>query len=655
MALSEVKKIFLIAELSQKETFLEEIQNLGIVEIKESGPEASPSLKIKEIEKKLSRLERVLSFLEETEPKNFWASLTGEKPEIGLKDFAQIINHFDWEQFSEKVEKISTGLGKNKEKEAALKDELGRLTPWKNLGVNLDLLKSSGLAGFKLFIISSRYLNKFQKNLGKIKLAVSAMVEKSSSKIFGFLAFSPGEKEKVEKLLTEAEAIFPVLPELKTTPAGAIQGVLNELKKNKDESRSLKKVLFEMSGQIIQLKVYADFLLQEKIKLEAEKKLSGTRHTFILEGWVEAAKIELLKKELEKLTLAFELVEAPLLKIESAPVILKNKKVFRPFEIITRMFGAPSPAEMDPTPVVAVFFVIFFGICLGDAGYGIILMLLAIWLFKKIKLPAGGRDLLRILFYGGLSSFAAGALMGSWFGLDFETVWLPALLKNALSRVKVIDIFKNPLAMLYFSFFLGLVQIFAGLGLALYNSLKNKDFKTAILDKVSWICFLGGLVIYGLSKAGVLFWTSEAGYFTLFWALFLILTQGRHQKNIFARLGSGILSLYKTSGYLGDMLSYSRLLALGMCSAVIAMVINILAGLAKNSLPVLGIFLMVFIFLAGHLFNLLISILSAFIHSMRLQLVEFFGKFYQDGGRFLKPFQKETKYLKIIKEGDLWN
>jgi V/A-type H+-transporting ATPase subunit I len=299
---------------------------------------------------------------------------------------------------------------------------------------------------------------------------------------------------------------------------------------------------------------------------------------------------------------------------------------------------------------LAFFFFIYFGICLGDAGYGIVLMLLAVYFMKRYRLPSGGMALMKVFLFGGLASVIAGALFGSWFGIDFETVAVPLVVKSTLLKFKVLDIFKSPIVMLYFSFFLGLVQIFTGLFIGLYNTLKSRDYRAAFLDHISWICFLSGIVTWGLLKVAGHWSASIFGWFTLSWTVFLIFTQGRHKPTWYEKIWSGILSLYKTTGYLGDVLSYSRLLALGMCSAVIAMVINILAGLVK-SIPIVGWVLMVVILIGGHLFNLLMSLMSAFIHSMRLQLVEFFGKFFGGGGRFFKSFQRESKYVNIFKEG----
>lgn len=649
MAQVEVKKIFLAATLSRKEKILDLLQELGCVEIKEIAPALkSAEVKTAEIEKNLNRFEALFDSLKEYQKKDFLTSLIGEQLEISEKEFRQICGSFNYPEVLNRAEHILNALARHKEQSLAFEDELGDLEPWAGLNVPLNLLNKEDEVIFWPLVVARRNLEKFKKVLEPIKLVHFEIVKMESGQVLGFLAGHKKIREQIEKLFSQLEINIASLPEIEKTPTEAIKNLELELKNNLKEIENLKKALLKMEGEFRQLKIYYDYLLQQKIKLEAENKIGRTQATFIIEGWVRGDQIEFLREKISQVTSQFELIEAPILKKETAPVVLENKKIIRPFEIVTKMYGSPAPTEIDPTPILSIFFVVFFGICLGDAGYGIILMLLASFLLKKIKLPQGGRDILKLLFYGGISSMVAGTLLGSWFGLNLQTIYLPGFLRNLLLRLQILDIFKNPLYLLFFSFFLGLVQIFTGLGVALYNSLKNEDYQTAFLDNVSWLCFLSGLVFFALYKFFKIAWLKPTGYFTLFWAAFLVLTQGRHQKNIFSRLGSGLLSLYKTSGYLGDMLSYSRLLALGMCSAVIAMVVNILAGLAKNNLPFVGLILAGIIFLLGHFFNLILSILSAFIHSLRLQLVEFFGKFFQGGGRFLKPFKRETKFSKIF-------
>jgi len=288
---------------------------------------------------------------------------------------------------------------------------------------------------------------------------------------------------------------------------------------------------------------------------------------------------------------------------------------------------------------------LFFAMCLSDVGYGIILAIISYYYLRTLTLSEGGKKLLTLLFWGGIATILVGILTGSYFGLDLNQ--LPPLMGNALKRVQVIDPIKNPLNMLILSLLLGVIQNLFGVALAMYWKIREREYVSAILDHGLWIYFLLCLVFMiaasglGSPLSGIF------GKLSITGAVLLVLTQGRSEPTLLKKAIFGILSLYRTTGYLGDTLSYSRLLALMMTTSIIGMVINIIAGMTKN-IPVLGYVFMFLILLVGHTFNLVVSTLGAFIHSTRLQLVEFFGKFYEGSGKEFKPFRHETKYV-IIK------
>jgi V/A-type H+-transporting ATPase subunit I len=269
---------------------------------------------------------------------------------------------------------------------------------------------------------------------------------------------------------------------------------------------------------------------------------------------------------------------------------------------------------------------------------------------KKYRLPEGGKNLFRLLLLGGCVSAAVGVLTGSYLGFspkEIPSTLLP--LKELLGFLQIVDPIKNPLTMLILSLVLGVVQILFGISLNMAVKIKNRDYVSAVLDEGLWMFFLGSLVFLIASNALALDSIRLAANLSIAGAVLLVLTQGRRKKNIFQKFGSGLLSLYKVSGYMGDTLSYSRLLALGMSTTIIGSVINILAGMVKGGVPVLGIFLMIVLLIFGHLFNLLIGTLGAFVHSTRLQMVEFFSKFYEGGGREFRPYKREAEYTILTK------
>ncbi|MFH1362238.1 MAG: V-type ATPase 116kDa subunit family protein, partial [bacterium] len=455
------------------------------------------------------------------------------------------------------------------------------------------------------------------------------------------LSFLTAEAEKINNFLTASEFNPTTLPLIDKTAKEQIKHLQNLLHESKTEVVHLHKKAKRQAQNLKQVKFIYDNLLEQKHELEIKQKLADTNYAFVIEGWLKKSDFKKLKEKLDPPT---EVLAVEPKKDEKPPVILSNPKVLTPFELITQIYGTPKPSEFDPSIPLSFFFALFFGLCLGDFGYGLALTLISLYFLKKYKLPAGGTKLFQLLMLGGATSMIVGLLTGAYFG--FTPADLP--LSSWLTSIQIIDPIKSPLTMLIFSLALGIVQILFGILLQMALHMRNKEYTQAILDDGIWFFFLSSLVFLIVASAMSLPVAGLAGKLSLAGAAGLVLTQGRHKKTIVQKFLSGLLSLYKLSGYMGDTLSYSRLLALGMSSTIIGSVINILAGMVKGSAPVIGIILMVVLLIFGHLFNLVISTLSAFVHSTRLQMVEFFSKFYEGGGREFKPYKRVAEYTTII-------
>jgi len=256
------------------------------------------------------------------------------------------------------------------------------------------------------------------------------------------------------------------------------------------------------------------------------------------------------------------------------------------------------------------------------------------------------KKLLKVLFYGGIVTFFMGGLFGGYFGIVIDN--LPASgIKNLLLAIRIIDPVAEPLKVLVFSLFLGVVHILFGLGVKAWWEIKRGNKKEAILGPLSWIYFIVSVLLWALTKNSANTFTIIAGYNAVLSISYMIITQGRGAKNIVMKVLTGVLSLYGLVAYLSDILSYSRLLALGLSTGIIAMVVNLIALLAKDLIPYFGWVVMIFIFIGGHIFNLVISALGSFIHSGRLQYVEFFPKFLEESGQMFSPFKKDNKYTDV--------
>jgi len=321
-----------------------------------------------------------------------------------------------------------------------------------------------------------------------------------------------------------------------------------------------------------------------------------------------------------------------------------------PFEPLTRLYGVPKYGEIDPTVPMAPFMFLFFGMCLGDGGYGILVASAIIYLLSKYKIVGDKRNFFNLLLLGAFSTIAVGALTGSWMGDVVDAFPLLALLRPIKEKLAVLNPMSDPITFLGISLALGVVQILFGLFIAFWDSLRKKDYMAAFGDNGGWISLIIGLLLLGGVKSGFLsgFSVGLLGkILSALGAVVLIATQGREKSGLFRKLLSGVLSLYNITSYLGDILSYSRLLALGLATSAIAMIVNTLTTLVI-SIPFIGWVLSIIIFLGGHLFSVVVNTLGAFIHSLRLQYVEFFSKFYSGGGKIFQPLDYKTRYVKIV-------
>jgi V/A-type H+-transporting ATPase subunit I len=372
-----------------------------------------------------------------------------------------------------------------------------------------------------------------------------------------------------------------------------------------------------------------------------------TDTTFYIEGWIPEVSKDKVQKVLDEYECWYDFKKPE--EGEEFPILLKNNAFSGPFDSITELYSLPSPSNIDPTTVMAPFYVLFFGMMLGDVGYGFLFSLGCFIILKKFDIEGTFGKMLKVFFWGGISTMFWGVMYGSWFG-DGLVVGARHLFNINLPLTYVwVDPLKEPMTVLLVSFIMGLVHLFVGMGMQAYMLIRDGKIKDAITDIGFWYLFIIGPILW---LAGDMIIPGSplpviGKWMTLFAVIGLVLTQGRAKDNIISKLISGVLSLYGITGYLGDVLSYSRLLALGLATGVISSVLSLIGSMV-GGIPGKIMFVLVFVF--GHTLNLAINGLGSFVHSARLQYVEFFGKFYEGGGDAFNPFTKKTKYIKIKEE-----
>lgn len=649
-----LKKIYLIASSDDREEILNFLHNFGGLQVIDLEGRREEFV---DLNYEIAQVDFSINFFknfQKKENKSLKEKLTktfSPKIEISIKELEEIISNFPWKKIVKEVEEGEVNLNETLSRIKKIKEEMEKISPWGNLDLNLsEFGKIKNISFFTGRISESSYQDFLEGLEKEIKLVEIKKISKIDKNIYCLIVFTKEIEKELEKILEENHFEKEELLSLNTSAKEYFKDLKKELKNFEEKLEKLEKNLNNLVPFIDRLKIIFDWLCWQKEKEETKQKISKTSFTFSILGWIGEKLLPLLKKEIAKITKESEIVEVPIKEDETIPILLKNKEFISDFEIVTNIYGAPRYNEPDPTPFLTPFFILFFAICLSDAGYGLVLVLVSFFIIKFLNLPKNNKRFFRLFLWLGIMTFFVGAIFGSWFGIELET--LPEFLqpvRDFLLKLRIIDPVKNPLQLLIISLILGVFQILVGLAVNLYWKIKNRMVLEGILSNVPWIFLISSILIFIGSSSKILsLSTNFSKYLVLLGAISVVLTQGRKQKSIFLKIPVGILSLYGLIGYLSDTLSYSRLLALGLATSIIAMVINLIAKIFSQMIPGVGIVVAVLVLIFGHLFNIGINTLGAFIHSARLQFVEFFPKFMEGGGLRFKPFKKEGKYIRLV-------
>ena len=412
---------------------------------------------------------------------------------------------------------------------------------------------------------------------------------------------------------------------------------LDEL--NREREEVIESIRDKESGKK-DLEYLHDYLIMKRDKAMIRSRLLVTDQAFYFDGWIPQKAEDKVKALLQERECYYEITDPK--PDEKTPVLLLNGRFSGPFEAITKLYALPDSRSIDATSFFSLSFAIFFGMMLGDGCYGIAMAVVTGIILKKYRLEGMKYQMIKLFFYCGISTAFWGAMFGGWFG-NFVAVVGETFFDKDISIPPIwFDPLNDPMKLLIFCFILGGIHLFLGMGLDAYLSIKDGRPLDAVFDVGLWYLLLIGATMLLVGVVPVL-----AKWMAIIGAVGILLTGGRDRKGI-GKIVGGFSSLYGITGYLSDVLSYSRLLALGLASSVIACVVNTMGSLGGGGFK--GIILMTFAFVVGHVYNMAINSLGSFVHSCRLQYVEFFGKFYSSGGEAFQPFSENTKYVHIQRE-----
>ena len=656
-----MKSVRIIALKKDRKRLLEHLQDSALVMVQKGRKEEKgftrldTSAQIKQFERNAELTEQALKILNKVEPekKGMLASFKGRREidpdEIGriASDSAKVIG------ICQKICKLDKQRADYAAEQVRIKTALAQLEPWKKLDIPLNT-KDTATTAVLIGTLPRAYDNTSLSEAlaGECpELIFEFEILYSSSNLTCLTLFTPKkQRELAEKTLRTFGFSQPLNPTSRTPSVKSerLTDKSDELAKKDEDAKNDIAAFAKYRENICETQDYFN-LRTEKYQVLAE--LDQTNHIFVLNGYVpeeDCEKLEAVCSRVPSCVVEFD--DAG----EDAPVKLKNNKFAEPAESIVTMYSTPSHGDIDPTPILAFFFYFFFGMMFSDAGYGVLMIIATAIAIKVFKPDKRMRNNLKLFQYCGVATVFWGLVFGSIFG-DAPAMFYKMFTGNDITMKEllpwpILDTQKDALMIMIMSIALGLVHILVGMGCKFYICIKQKKYADAFFDTGFWMLMLIGFAVLAVGMAVSQTVLYIGAGIAIASAAGLVLTQGRGKKGIFGKLIGGVASLYDITSYISDLLSYSRLLALGLTTGVMAQVFNMLSNLFGTS--VFGIICMIVIFAAGHAITIGLNALGSYVHTMRLQYVEMFSKFYEGGGKPFVPFSTKSRYFKTKGSND---
>ena len=678
MSIAKMEKLAVIGLSNNKDKLISDLADLGIVEITErfnqntdefSEADVSQTSELNPVNQKeqkemfdevdgdpdyvstiegeMSRTDTALDTLKryskEKEP------LFVTKKIINSEKLKDLLNRrAEIEGYISSILRLNYRLHMTDEKINKMTSDLASLKPWIVYDVPLDISETKA-TNIELGVVPSTVnLDKIKEKLEKLELPSNISVVNSDRELI-YLAVVMMREGTDDVLGILKQYGFTQLPfqGFEGRVSDNIEKITKQIDEQRDIRRELEEEVAGYGKMQKDIEFLSDYLTIERDRERIKSKMRVTKRTFNFEGWVPSHLKNRVERILDRYGCHYEYRDP--LEGEEVPVMIENSPAVTPFEAVTQMYSMPDYKGFDPTKWFAIFYAMFFGIMLSDAGYGLVITIATFITLKKFDLEGMTKKMVKMFMYCGIATVFWGAMFGGWFG-DLIPVVADVLFGK---KVEIKPIWFNPIddptRLLIWSLGFGIVHIFLGMAINAYMLIKRGQFWDAVFDVFSWYVLIIGAIMYGalgnsnpaLGKVGL--------YMAIIGAAILLLTGGRKNKG-FGKVTGGLGALYGITGYVSDILSYSRLLALGLATGVIASVVNTMGSLGGRG--IVSFIVLIVVGIVGHSFNMAINILGAFVHSSRLQYIEFFGKFYEDGGEEFDPFRNETKYIKILKESD---
>lgn len=643
MAIVKMKRLHVLALESDRDTLFDQLQQLGCVEVAQQTDKlADPQWAslvhpdesaLADQQTKLETARDALSALDRYAPVK--TKLLAPLPQIKasqLFDDEALSRSMQTAQEIVEYDRNLSGVYDQIQKEHAI---LATLAPWLTLDVPLNTQPSGVLYTAFGMIPAALDLEAVRKDLS-LHADTSALYEASTDGDMHYLFFLCHRSQQEEaldvlKFYGFSTTTFKGITGTARETTAMHQANLNTLEQKRD---SLLETLASYKDKRGAVELAIDRLTQEVQKESCKLELLATDKTFLLDGWVSEPQIPALTQLLDNMGCAYDLAEPAQEEYPEVPVKLQSGTVVSSLNTVTNMYSLPAYGSVDPNPLMAPFFIFFYGMMMADMGYGLLMFFGCLLVIKKKHLRGEKAQFFRLFQYCGVATFLFGAITGSFFG-DLIPKLTEMVTGTAVTLPSLFSPLDDALAVLLGSLVLGVIQIFTGMAVSMYNKIRRGQVLDALCSEGAWylVFVLGGVAaLTGAVKPCI-----------IAILVLLVLTQGYGKKGIGGKLMGIFGSLYNNvTGYFSDILSYSRLMALMLAGAVIAQVFNTLGTLTGN------VILFFVISMVGNALNMALNLLGCYVHDMRLQCLEFFGRFYEDGGKPFTPVKIDTDYVDVI-------
>ena len=646
MAILEINKICVFGLHTDRKAILETLHKKEVVEVCTPSTEdikfQETAKVIAQCDKHMLSAETALAILDEHTPEKsgFLAGrlvlpmqkyhIKPDDHDTALESISHIIDLSDKVRgCAEHIRQITT--------------EQTALTPFLALDVPLDLRETTNTS-IKVGALDELWqIEEIQSELVKHELTALhfEIINASKERTYIWLVFLKTQSQKTNEFLQKIGFSESTLGTSRLTSIQKHKELENEKTALAEEIQKCIIEIKECGQHRRSIELFYDHLSLRKDKYRALSNVGMTEHVFLLEGYVPQKYGADIKQLLENKYASYVELTKPT--TDDAPVIFQNNAVVSPVETISETYGMPSSSDIDPNPIMAFFYYLFFGMMLSDAGYGLLIALVCGYLGFSQRLERPKRRTYRMFFFCGLSTMFWGLMYGGFFGNIIYTISTTFFGKEITLAPIWLDPISQAMSLLIFSVSLGMIQILIGLGIKFYTQCRQKEVWGAIFDTGFWMLVLIGLCTFAAGTGLHASTLATIGtVVALSGAVGIVLTSGRKNKRIIGKALGGVVSLYNIMGYVSDALSYCRLMALGLATGAIANVVNLLGSMFGSSIMGTVLFIVVFIF--GHSLNFAMNMLGAYVHTNRLQYVEFFSKFYEGSGRSFAPFRMHTKY-----------